>query len=295
VRRALLWALVAATAVALIATPALGAGDAAVPRLRHVVVVVFENRSYDQVVGNRAAPTFARLASEGALLTRYQAVTHPSLPNYVALVSGSTQGITEDCTSCSVDAPTIADTLERAGKSWKTYAEGIPRPGFTGGSSGRYAKKHVPFLYFRAIASDPRRSRRVVGFDVLGRNLAAHRLPSFALVIPDLCHDMHDCSVATGDRWLASFLPEVRPALGRDGVLFVVFDEGSYVDPSGGGGHIAAWAIGDRVKAGLRDAEPTGHYGLLRTIEDALGVPPLGRSIGAKPLSGIWQGSARRS
>src|SRR5262245_51173814 len=263
--RILLGAVLAATAVAFAAVPGFAAGDPGVPRLRHVVVVVFENRSYGEVVGNPAAPTFASLASKGALLAHYQALTHPSLPNYLALVSGSTQGITEDCTSCSVDAPTIADTLERAGKSWKTYAEGIPRPGFTGGSLGQYAKKHVPFLYFRAIASDPRRRRRVVGFDVLQRDLSARRLPSFALVVPDLCHDMHDCSVATGDRWLASFLPEVRPALGRDGVLFVVFDEGEYTDPSGGGGHIAAWAIGDRVKAGVRGAEPTGHYGLLRT------------------------------
>src|SRR5262249_29204851 len=184
---------------------------------------------------------------------------------------------------------------ERVGKSWKLYAEGIRRPGFTGGSSGRYAKKHVPFLYFRAIASDPRRRRRVVGFDALQRDLAARRLPSFALVVPDLCHDMHDCSVATGGRWLATFLPEVRPGLGRDGVLFGGFHEGDDTDRSAGGGHSAVWAIGHRVKAGVRDAEPTGHYGLLRTIEDALGVPPLGRSIGAKPLSGIWQGSVRRS
>jgi phosphatidylinositol-3-phosphatase len=266
-------------------------GSAPVPKLRHVVVVVFENHPYDQIAGNRSAPTFASLAARGALLTRYEAVTHPSLPNYLALVSGSTQGITDDCTSCSVGAPSIADTLEAGGKTWKAYAEGIPRPGFAGGEAGRYAKKHVPFLYFRSIASSPARRARVVGFDAFEADLAASRLPAFALVVPDLCHDMHDCSVATGDRWLAGILTKLRKALGAQGVLFVVFDEDDYSGATGGG-RVAAYALGAKVRPGFRDMERTGHYGLLRTIEDALGLPPLGASAKATPIRAIWQGSA---
>jgi acid phosphatase len=271
--------------------PGLAGGAAAteVPRLRHVALVVFENHTYEEIVGSRDAPTFARLAAQGALLTRYSAVTHPSLPNYLALVSGSTQGITDDCTSCSVAAPSIADTLEQTGKSWKAYAEGIPRAGYTGAESGRYAKKHVPFLYFRDIASSPVRRARVIGFDVLDADLAAARLPAFALIVPDLCHDMHDCSVATGDRWLAGILPRLRRALGPAGVLFVVFDEDDY--SATGGGRVAAYALGKTVKTGVRDQEPTGHYGLLRTIEDALGLPRLGRSAAVPPIGRIWQGS----
>jgi phosphatidylinositol-3-phosphatase len=188
-----------------------------------------------------------------------------------------------------VSGPSLADTLENAGKTWKAYAEGIPRPGFEGAGSGRYAKKHVPFLYFRRVASSPARRARVVGFGELNADLSARRLPDFALVLPDLCHDMHDCPVAAGDRWLAGVLPPLRRALGPNGVLFVVFDEDDY-SSAGGGGHVAAYALGARVKAGARDPERTGHYGLLRTIEDVLGLPRLGASAGAKPLAGVWQG-----
>ena len=116
------------------------------PRFTHVVVVVFENHEASAIIGNPDAPTFNALARRYAILTNYDAVAHPSLPNYLALVSGSTHGISSDCTDCVVRARSLADTLAAAGKTWKTYAEDLPYPGFTGGSSGRYAKKHDPFL-----------------------------------------------------------------------------------------------------------------------------------------------------
>ena len=104
-----------------------GAGKAsAVPKLARIVVIVFENREYDQVIGDSHAPTFNRLARRYALLTDYYGVAHPSLPNYLALVSGSTQGITSNCTTCTVDAPNLVDSLEQARKTWKSYAEGLP-------------------------------------------------------------------------------------------------------------------------------------------------------------------------
>ena len=103
---------------------------APVPAFAHVVVIVFENKESTSVLGNRAAPTFNAYGRRYAKLTRYYGVTHPSLPNYLALVSGSTQGITTDCTDCVVDAKSLADTLEASGRTWKTYAEGLPAPGF---------------------------------------------------------------------------------------------------------------------------------------------------------------------
>lgn len=259
-----------------------------VPRFTHVLVVVFENRERSDVAGSADAPTFGALARRYATLTRYFAVAHPSLPNYLALVSGSTQGITSDCTDCVVAARSLADTLEAAGKTWKTYAEGLPSPGFTGGSSGRYAKKHDPFLYFRDVVDSPVRRRRVVPMTQLARDVARRRLPDFALVVPDLCHDMHDCSVATGDAWLrANVVPLLgSPAL-AGGVVFVVFDEGS--SSQGGGGNVEALALGPTVRRGAVFSRPTSHYGLLRTIEDAWGLPPLGLSASATPLTGIWR------
>jgi phosphatidylinositol-3-phosphatase len=251
-----------------------------VPAFRHVVVVVFENKERSEVVGNPAAPTFARLARLGAALPRYDGVSHPSLPNYLALVSGSTHGITSDCTDCLVPGPSLADSLRAAGKTWKTYAEGLPAAGFTGGNSGRYAKKHDPFLYFRGIDVG-----RVVPFPQLRRDLAARALPDFALVVPDLCNDMHDCAVGVGDAWLARTLPPLLRLPGT--AVFVVFDEGA--TGQGGGGNVPAFVVGTVVRPHSTYRSETSHYGLLRTIEDAWGLPRLGRSAGTAPITGIWR------
>jgi acid phosphatase len=259
-----------------------------VPDFTHVVVVVFENHEASSIAGNPDARTFNALGRRYATLTNYDAVSHPSLPNYLALVSGATQGITSDCWNCIVHARNLADTLAAAGKTWKTYAEDLPYPGFTGGSAGRYAKKHDPFLYFRDVVSSRARRDRVVPYTQLAKDLAAHRLPDLSLVIPNLCNDMHDCSVATGDAWLkAHVVPLLRSPQMRGGVVFVVFDEGT--SNAGGGGHVEALALGPTVRPGSTFAAATNHYGLLRTIEDAWRLPRLGNSRTATPIGGIWK------
>jgi phosphatidylinositol-3-phosphatase len=258
------------------------------PNFTHVVVVVFENESSTAIVGNPAAPTFNALARRYARLSDYDAVAHPSLPNYLALVSGSTHNISSDCTDCIVDARSLADTLARAGKTWKTYAEDLPDPGFTGGSAGLYAKKHDPFLYFRDVVDSRSRRASVVPFSQLARDLAAHRLPDFSLIVPNLCDDMHSCPIATGDAWLkAHIAPLLHSPELRGGVVFVVFDEGT--TDTGGGGHVFAVALGPTVRPGSRFTKHTDHYGLLRTIEDAWGLPRLGLSRTATPIGGIWR------
>jgi hypothetical protein len=268
--------------------PSLPPPSVRVPNFSHVVVVVFENHEASSIAGNPDAPTLNALAHRYASLTDYTAVAHPSLPNYLALVSGSTQGITSDCTDCVVVARSLADTLAAAGKTWKTYAEDLPYPGFTGASAGRYAKKHDPFLYFRDVAGLPVRRRRVVPFTRLAGDLRRHSLPNFSLVVPNLCNDMHDCSVATGDTWLkAHIVPLLHSSALRGGVVFVVFDEGT--SDTGGGGRVEALALGPTVCPGSRFARPTNHYGLLRTIEDAWGLPRLGLSRRGTPVGGIWK------
>lgn len=275
---------VLAVALLLVVCPAASA-TAPVPRLDHIVVVVFENKEAGSVLGNKAAPTFNAYARRYANLARYYGVTHPSLPNYLALVSGSTQGITSDCTSCVVSATSLADTIEATGRTWKTYAEGLPSPGFLGGFSGRYAKKHDPFAYFRDIANAPKRRARIVPLTQLNRDLAAGMLPDFSLVIPDLCHSMHDCSVGVGDAWLRrTMTPLLRLS---NTAVFVLFDEGSSSER--GGGHTAALVVGSAVRRGARFAGVTGHYGALRTIELSWGLPFLGRSASARPITGIWK------
>jgi hypothetical protein len=292
VRAALLAALVLALAAAGDSAAGGSAKAPAVPRFKHVVVVVFENKESTQVLGTSGAPTFALLARRYALLANYRGVSHPSLPNYLALVSGSTHlsvpGVSEDCTDCQVDGRSLADTLEAAGRTWKTYAEGLPQPGWTGGDAGVYAKKHNPFLYFKDVLAAPSRLARVVPYEQLARDVAANRLPSFALVVPNLCNDMHNCPVSTGDTWLRQNIVPLlsRPAL-RGSVVFVVFDEGS--SSVGGGGHVVALALGPLVRRGVVDRRSLNHYSLLRTIEDAWGLPRLGLSRRAAPITGIWR------
>ena len=219
-------------------------------------MIVFENKDPSQVDA-RSAPTFASLGRRYARITHYTAVSHPSLPNYLALVSGSTHGIHNDCTSCSVTGSTIGDQLTRAGRTWAAYAEGYP-------SSPRFAKKHMPFLYF------PHGADHVVPLT----RFKATALPEFAFVVPDLCNDMHDCPVATGDAWLKRFVPPLLAL--PNTVVFVIFDEGTTTE--GGGGRVVALALGSAVRPGAVFARPTNHYGLLRTIEDAWGLPRLGRA-----------------
>jgi hypothetical protein len=276
-------------ALCLLALCALLAGGATaaapVPAFDHVVVIVFENKESPSVLGNRAAPTFNAYARRYARLTRYYGVTHPSLPNYLALVSGSTQGIRTNCAYCSVDAPSLADTIEASGRTWKTYAEGLPAPGFLGAVKARYAKRHNPFTYFRGITRNPARRARIVPLTQLAADVRGGALPNFSLVVPDVCHSMHDCRVSVGDAWL-------RGQLGKfvklpNTVVFVVFDEGS--TSVRGGGHTAALAVGTTVRPGSRYVGLTSHYGLLRTIEEAWGLPLLGRSAHVAPITAIWR------
>jgi hypothetical protein len=258
---------------------------ARVPAFDHVVVIVFENKETTSIVRNRAAPTFNAYARRYANLTQYYGVTHPSLPNYLALVSGSTQGITNDCTSCVASGKSLADTIEASGRTWKTYAEGLPSSGYLGASSGRYAKKHNPFAYFPDVAADPTRRDQIVPLSRLVSDLRTGTLPSFSFVVPDLCHSMHDCSVRVGDTWLRRNSPRLLTL--PNTVVFVVFDEGT--TSIRGGGHTVAIALGTAVRPRSRFTRVTGHYGLLRTIEQAWGLPLLGRSAGATPITGIWR------
>jgi hypothetical protein len=261
----------------------------------HVVVLVMENKEADAVLGSGQAPFLTRLARRYGLATSSYGVTHPSLPNYIALTSGSTRGITSNCTDCSVDAPNIADQLERRGISWKGYMEGLPSPCSNVPTAGRYAKKHNPFLYFRNILDSPSACNKVVPATQLDADLRSHRLPTFAFITPDLCNDTHDCDVATGDRYLAGLVPRILRRLGPRGFLVLTYDEGSSNLGCCGtatGGKIVTVVAGRKVRRGARDARPLNHYGVLRSLEQALGLPLLGEA--ANPRNGSLSGLFRR-
>jgi hypothetical protein len=259
----------------------------------HVVVIVMENRESSEVLGNPAARYTNALIRRYALASESYAITHPSLPNYLALTSGSTHGISSDCTGCHVAATNIVDQLEAAGVAWKAYLEDVPAPCFRGAGAGGYAKKHNPFIYYDDVRSSARRCSRLVGFAQLALDLRRGRLASFAWITPNLCDDGHDCGLSSADRFLARTVPPLQRALGPHGFLLLTWDEGSSEASCCGaahGGHIVTAVIGPDVRAGARQRTPVDHYGALATIEQALHLPPLAGAADARSgrLSGLF-------
>jgi phosphatidylinositol-3-phosphatase len=245
----------------------------------HFVVVVLENRELGEVIGVGSAPYLNSLSRQGALATDYYAVTHPSLPNYIALLAGNPLGIQSDCTECQAHGPMLVDQLESAHLGWGAYMEGMPTPCYAHSASGGYAKKHDPFMYFSQIAGNPARCKRVVPLTRLSTDLRTGRLPAFVWITPNLCDDGHDCPIASVDRFMARLTPYLLHSLGPHGVLAVVWDEGT--DDNGccgsaaAGGRVPLILAGPQVRAGYRLATPVDHYSLLRLIEDFFGLPRL--------------------
>jgi acid phosphatase len=257
-------------------------------------VIIMENEEYGSIIGNPSAPYINGLAASGALATRYYAIAHPSLPNYLALTGGSTFGITNDCSpgpGCSVSAPSLVDGLATAGLSWKGYMEDMPSP-CAQSSAGNYAVKHNPFVYYTNVMA--RWCNNVVPAGQLQTDIAAAQLPAFAWLTPNLCNDMHDCPVPTGDAYLAGVVPPILNALGPNGVLFVVWDEGKTSQGGGlaaaAGGQVTLIAAGGPVRRGYRSPVAYSHYSLLRTIEDGWGLPALGGSAQDSPMNDLFAG-----
>ena len=246
---------------------------------RHVAILVMENEEFASVIGRRQAPYITALAHRYGLATRMYATSHPSLPNYLALTSGSTQGITDDCTDCSVGGAGLAGQLEAAGVTWRAYMEDLPHACWRGGDAGAYAKRHDPFTYYRPVMASPAACARIVPLAELHADIAAGALPRLVWITPNLCHDMHDCSTRTGDRFLAGLVPGLLRALGPHGILFLTWDEGTSDDGCcklARGGHIALVVAGGAARAGARLATPVDQYSVLQAIEDLLGLPRLG-------------------
>ncbi|MDQ6749383.1 MAG: alkaline phosphatase family protein [Actinomycetota bacterium] len=265
-------------------------------RSSHVVEIVMENKEDADILGSRDAPYANGLARRYGVATASFAITHPSLPNYLALTSGSTHGITDDCTDCHVAGANLVDQLEAARVSWKAYMEDLPRRCYRGAKSHGYVKKHDPFLYYDDVARSPARCRKVVGFAALTADLRKGALPTFAFISPNLCHDSHDCGVSTGDQALARLVPGVLRELGPHGFLVLTWDEGRTdrgCCSTAHGGRIATIVAGPDVLRGGRHGVPVDHYGVLRSVENALGLSPL--AAAADPSHGSLAPLFRRT
>jgi phosphatidylinositol-3-phosphatase len=269
-----------------IASPTRVTSSSAVPGFSHVYLIVLENREYSQVIGSADAPYLNSLAQKYGLATAYNAVTHPSQPNYVALVAGSPLGVTDDANH-EVSGPNLFDQIEAAGKTWSVFAENVPLNCYTVATAadgedgpGTYARKHEPAISFPSIQTNSSRCARITDFTHFSPSAA-----DFELIVPNLCHDMHDCSIQAGDSFMRGFVPKIlqSAAWQRGGVLFITWDEGT--SGEGGGGRVPLLVISNQlVSSGFQSATPHSHYSLLHTVENAWGLGCLQNTCAANDL-----------
>ncbi len=267
------------------------------PRL---AILVEENHSFLQIFQSGDAPNLTALAQHGVLLNHMYATSHPSLPNYLALTSGSTHGATNDCNACLYDGDNLFSQLTKAGLSWRVYAESYTGVCNIGPDSGTYARRHVAALSYREVVSDPAMCSNVVPFEQLAHDLKAGTLPKVSLIIPDLDHDMHGLKAGTSpalvraaDALAAQLDTELTTskAWAPGSRMVITWDEGGGANNEkktgccagrSHGGHIPTIVLGTGLTPGI-DATDTDHYDLLRSIEDQLGLPRLGAA--ADPMS----------
>lgn len=234
------------------------------PGYEHVVWIIMENRGYNDVVGSSSAPYLATVARACGMATNYKGVSHPSLPNYLALTSGSTYGIADDNgpSSHPLPDPSIFSLLN---SGWRSLEESMP-VACDRASVGQYAVKHNPAAYYTDLGSS-----------CTTQDVPLAQMPDltarFTLITPNLCHDMHDCSTATGDTWLATELPQLLDSAtyrGGQTAVFITWDEND-----SGSGPVPAYVIAPSVDPGTQTATAFTHYSLLRTTEELLGLQPL--------------------
>jgi hypothetical protein len=256
--------------------PVTSASSGGTATIQHVVWVVMENHAYGQIIGSSQAPYINSLASTYGVATNYYAISHPSLPNYIALTSGSPQGIADDNgpSSHPLNVASIFSQLP-AGQS-RSLEESMPS-NCDRGDSGQYAVRHDPEAYYTNLGSD------CLTYDVpFGStpDLSA----KFTFVTPNVCDDMHDCSVQTGDTFLSSYVPRLLATTqyqAGNTVIFITWDE----DDGSSNNHVPTIVISPYTHA-VQDSTSYTHYSLLKTTEQLFGLAQIGNATSANSMLG---------
>ena len=288
------------TSVSPTASPALShpCGTAAKPgTYKHVIWIWMENHSSSAIIGSSQAPYFNTVARECGLATNYHNITHPSLPNYIAATSGlsysALHGFLPDC-SPGGSCDTSAKSIFGQGETWKSYEESMPSS-CDHSNSGNYAVRHNPAVYYttrHGCSGDD------VSYSHLASDLAHNQLPAFSFITPNLIDDMHNGTVADGNKWLSANLPTIlNSAEYRNGstVVFITWDEGeggSYAsgeqcatNTSDVSCRVATLVISPSTKAGARSGTLFNHYSLLGTAEQLLGLSKLGLAASSTTMT----------
>ncbi|MBO3461294.1 alkaline phosphatase family protein [Aetokthonos hydrillicola Thurmond2011] len=276
------WAGAITNGLAVLASVAMSAQAAlaaVVPSFDHIVIVIEENHGYSQIIGSSSAPYINSLASQGALFTNSHGVTHPSQPNYLALFSGSTQGVTNDNCPLTFSGDNLAHQLVGSTHTFIGYSESMPSVGYTGCSSNSlYYRKHNPWVDFSNVASNLNQP-----FTSFPTNFSS--LPTVAIVVPNQQNDMHDGTIQIADTWLKNNINAYAQwAKTNNSLLIVTWDE----DNGTTSNRIPTIFVGAHVKTG-QYSESINHYNVLRTIEDSYGLAGLGNAATAASIIDCWQ------
>jgi acid phosphatase len=251
------------------------------PRPDHVVVVIEENRGYAQIMDKRHSASYIHaLAKRGMLFTESYGVTYPSQPNYLALFSGSTQGITGNACLFSFSSDNLASALRDAGFSFVSYSESLPATGDLSCAAGAYQRKHNPVASWQGTRLPAEINKRFADFPQ-----DFSRLPAVSFVMPDQNNDMHDGSFEMADAWLKQHIaPYVDWAYKHNSLLILTWDEDDRREKN----HVVTLLVGPMVKTGA-STQRIDHYSVLRTLLDFYGLRALGASRDAEAIKGIWK------
>jgi acid phosphatase len=258
----------------------------------HVAVVVLENHSYSDVIGNTDMPYLNGLAQQYSLAAQYFANTHPSLPNYFMLTAGN-QETTGDNSPGVVTDDNVVRELTQAGKSWRCYAEGLPSVGYLGTDVYPYVQHHNPFVFFSDVQNDSSQAANIVPFTQFASDLANSTLPQYSFIVPDILDDAHDGTLAQADQWLQTNIDPLisNSAFQSSGLLIITFDEGDVSDLANGGGQVATVIVSAQAKKNYVSQTLFQHQSLLRLTLSASGVTTFpGAAASAPDMSGFIAG-----
>jgi hypothetical protein len=267
----------------------------------HVFVVMLENHSFGQVIGNPVMPYLNGLATAHSLAADYFADAHPSIPNYFMLTTGNLETF-DDNFPGTISDDNIVRALTGAGKSWKAYIESIPSVGYTGPNAGTYLKRHNPFAYLSDVTGSATQAANMVPLSQLSTDLAGGSVANFVYILPNSQDDAHDCpgggssctddqKLAAADAWLKANIDPVitSPKFGNS-VLVITFDESVNTDVTNGGGQVMTVLVGPHVKTGFRSSTMYQHQSLLRLMLQLLNVSDMpGASAMANSMGEFFQ------
>lgn len=260
------------------------------PHPDHIIIVIEENHSYSQIIGNSNAPYINSLANDtlGALFTNFHAETHPSQPNYLWFFSGDNQGVTDDNVpnDTPFTTPNLGAALLQNSLTFGGYSEDLPYTGFQGSSSGSYKRKHNPWVNWQGNNTNGIPASLNMPLTDLPANFDS--FPKIGFVIPNQDNDMHSGSIAQGDTWLHDNLDSyIQWAKTHNSLFILTFDE----DDGGSTNHILTIFVGQMVQQGQYDSH-LNHLNMLRTLEDMYGLSHSGSSADSSNISNCWINNA---